>query len=243
MRIKPVPVELDPKSWEGFKGVKNLNIHELVKVFPGYDPLLGVRLVVSGVQVPGQMSYAELSLIVSLVRATGAASFAQIGTYDGSTVLNLLENCPDLKSIVTVDLPQSLHATKGVGTVFPTDKYNASLLNVTEIGRRFRRHPRSHIVRDVRKDSALLVAEDFPQRPEIFFIDGNHSYEYCMSDTRIARQVLARPGVLIWHDFGQIADLPGVTRALMEVADDGEYALYWVKGYPETTLVFGVPRS
>jgi methyltransferase family protein len=240
MRIKPTNVELGPPFYEGFKGIKRINVHDLVKMFPGYDPLKGLRLLVSGIQVPGQMTFAELGVVVSIVRATGATSFAQIGTYDGSTVLNLLENCPDLSSIVTVDLPAALHAAKGEGTVYPTDRFNASMLNVTEIGNRFQNHPRAKIVSDVRKDSALLRPEDFAVAPEVFFIDGSHSYAYCMSDTRIARKVLARPGILIWHDFGQVDHWPEVTRALTEIAEEGEYSLYWLRAFPETTLVFGV---
>jgi len=240
MQIIPRPLKPDPQRWSNFRGVKKININDLAQIFPGYHPLHEVQLTTSGCQIPGQMTFAEMGILVSVVRALRAVSFAQIGTFDGITIRNILDNCPDLKSVVTVDLPDTLHASKGAGTAFPTDNFNASIVNVTDIGYRFRNHPRAGIVRDVRKDSATLTPADFPMPPEVFFVDGNHSYDYCSSDTRIALSVLARPGVMIWHDFGQIDDLPGVTRALTELADDKSYSLYWLKGFPETTLVFGI---
>jgi len=243
MRIIPRPQNPVPQKWMNFHGVRTININELAQILPGYPPLGEVQLTVPAIMIPGHMTMIELAVLVSIVRYTGATSFAQIGTFDGITVRNLLDNCPDLQSIVTVDLPNDQHLAKGSGTVYSTDMFNASIMNYVDIGFRFRNHPRVGIVRDIRKDSAKLTPEDFPVKPEIFFIDGSHTYDYCASDTRIAHQVLAKPGILLWHDFDKINDLPGVTRALTELADDPYYTLYWLTDFPETSLVIGIQNN
>jgi hypothetical protein len=240
MKVVPRPLSAEPEKWAQFKGVRKIGINDLPIIFPGFDPIDEIRLTVSSAPYPGHMSFAELGIVVALVRAMRVTSFAQIGTFDGLTVRNILDNCPDLQNITTVDLPDSMHANKGAGTVYPSDAFNSSLFGYANIGSRYRGHPRAGIVRDVRKDSALLVPEDFAAAPEVFLIDGNHSYQYCASDTKIAHRVLKKPGFIIWHDYGQVEYLPGVTRALNELADTNAYSLYWLKGFPETTLAFGI---
>jgi hypothetical protein len=240
MQAAPRPISADPRRWAKFRGVKKVSIEDMPAIFPGYSPLEQIHLSIPVVPAPAAISLTELSVLISIVRATHAASYAQIGTYDGLTIRNLLDNCPDLQSVVTVDLPEAVHATGGAGSVYPTDIFNSYMLDANFIGHQFRGHSRAGIVRDIRKDSALLTPEDFPVRPEVFFIDGNHVYDYCVSDTRMAHRVLARPGVLIWHNFGNVGDLPGVTRALTEVADDPAYSLYWLNGQTNTSFVFGI---
>jgi hypothetical protein len=242
MRNPPRLLPADQQAAQ-FGGIKKVGLADLQMIFPGYSPLEEITLTVPPLALPGHMTLIELAALVSLVRHSGAKSFAQIGTFDGMAVRALLDNCPDLQSITTVDLPISTHAIGGSGTIYRTDSTSAPMGNAADIGHRFRNHPRAGIVRDLRKDSATLTPEDFPIAPEIFFVDGNHSYQYCVSDTRIAHRVLARPGFLIWHDFGNVGDLPGVSRALTELADERTYCLFWINAAPVTTLVLGIQSA
>jgi hypothetical protein len=52
----------------------------------------------------------------------------------------------------------------------------------------------------------------------VVFIDGSHSYDYVINDSRRALELLRDGrGLIIWHDYGV---WPGVTRALNDLRRD-----------------------
>jgi hypothetical protein len=210
-------------------------------IFPGFSAAGEISLKIPVAPLLGHMQFSELAIVVAVVRTLGATCFAEIGTFDGLTILNLLENCPDLRTIYTVDLPDGIQAHKGAGSVFHIDSVNASMIDSVNIGHRFATHPRRNIVIPIREDSALVSPLHFPVEPEVFFIDGSHTFDYCWSDTQLARKVTSPGGVLIWHDYGNPKYLPGVTEALLRLSREGEMKLYWLD-CPQlrTSLVFGI---
>jgi hypothetical protein len=57
---------------------------------------------------------------------------------------------------------------------------------------------------------------DFCQfgRPDFFFIDGAHTYEYCKQDSEKCYQLCNGSGTFLWHDCNK--DHPGVLRFIRE---------------------------
>jgi hypothetical protein len=241
MRISPHFLAPVPREWSDFRGIVPVDLNQMEIIFPGFSAAGEISLKIPVAPLLGHMQFSELAIVVAVVRTLGATSFAEIGTFDGLTILNLLENCPDLRTIYTVDLPEGIRAHKGAGSVFPIDSINASMIDSVDIGRRFATHPRSSVVIPIREDSALVSPLHFPIEPEVFFIDGSHTFDYCWSDTQLARKVTSPGGVLIWHDYGNPKYLPGVTEALLRLSREGEMKLYWLD-CPQlrTSLVFGI---
>jgi hypothetical protein len=63
------------------------------------------------------------------------------------------------------------------------------------------------------------------------FVDGSHTYDYLLSDTRAAMTMVRPGGVIVWHDYG-VWD--GVTTGLEELEARERYGLRNVRG---TSLV------
>ena len=71
---------------------------------------------------------------------------------------------------------------------------------------------------------------------DFVFVDGSHSYEYVLNDSRLARRLLRKDGdgIIVWHDYGAWR---GVTRALNALyrRDSVFQGLKHIEG---TTLVY-----
>jgi predicted O-methyltransferase YrrM len=61
-------------------------------------------------------------------------------------------------------------------------------------------------------DTARFDFSPYFGKMDMVFIDGAHTYEYLLNDTKIARKLLKDKGVILWHDYA--GDWPGVTKAL-----------------------------
>ncbi len=240
MRIRPQAPGALPQEWADFAGIIPIDLTQLDAMIPGAGTAAEITLRVPIAPLLGHMQFSELAIVVAAVRAMGAESFAEIGTFDGLTVLNLLENCPAVRSVTTVDLPEDTQSAKGAGSVYPIDAVNASMIDTVRIGERFEAHARRGIVKQIRRDSALLEPGDFGSGVDVFFVDGSHTYDYCKSDSRLAEAVTR--DLIIWHDYGNVKYLPGVTQTLFEIAREGGMKLYWLDSAPlRTSLVFGIP--
>jgi predicted O-methyltransferase YrrM len=65
-------------------------------------------------------------------------------------------------------------------------------------------------------DSATFDFSNYRKQVDLIFIDGSHSYEYVLSDSKRALEILNSQGVIFWHDYGA-EWWPGVTQALNEL--------------------------
>ena len=57
---------------------------------------------------------------------------------------------------------------------------------------------------------------DYIDKIVFMFVDGSHSYEYRMSDSKLAYNLVRRGGYILWHDYGS-PYWPDVTEALNEL--------------------------
>jgi len=88
-------------------------------------------------------------------------------------------------------------------------------------------------------DSAKFDFSPYFGTMDLVFVDASHSYEYVLSDSRVARKLLGPAGgVIFWHDYGTWI---GVTRALEELrAGDPRFqGLRRVTGTALACLVVG----
>jgi predicted O-methyltransferase YrrM len=64
-------------------------------------------------------------------------------------------------------------------------------------------------------DSATFDFSFFWGSIDFVFVDGSHSYEYVLNDSRVALRLLKKNGgIIVWHDYDS---WEGVTRALDEL--------------------------
>jgi hypothetical protein len=212
-----------------YEGIPQLSVEEILGKSELANEDLNIELDIPLIGLTGHMTHTETAVIVGLIKAARISSFFEIGTFDGSTVVNLLRNCPLLKQIVTVDLPDDTHTTGGAGTHHLLDRINSSMLDTVSVGSRFKAHPDAAKVIQIRKDSAELRAADL-DRPtyECFLIDGCHTFDYCRNDT----------------EFAKLRALSGVTRYLLQMAGSGDYRLFWLRIRDTiTSLVIGFRRD
>ena len=70
------------------------------------------------------------------------------------------------------------------------------------------------------------------------FIDGDHSSEYALNDTRKALSVLRPGGTILWHDY----EMETVSRVIDGAAILGE-DINWIKGTRIAIGMFDDPLS
>lgn len=145
--------------------------------------------------------------ILHLVRRYRPARFLEIGTHRGMTTRTLAEKFPGM-AITTVDPGDSIPE----GTR-PTNQRN-EYLPKTEVGSLCRGH---HNVRVILNE--FTKHQWGEEKFEMIFIDGNHSYESVLEDSRLALRLVTHPGVVIWHDVKNVKDVDLALQQLVTPSD------------------------
>jgi len=155
----------------------------------------------------GAWSTPLVDVFVVLKAAIGFQSkrILELGSYRGDTARLLAENTgPDTK-IVTVDVePKHGAAYRGL-----------------DIERK--------IQRKVGSISRALFEKD--EKYDFIFVDANHDFNSVMNDTKVAFEVLAEEGVILWHDYcldSYFHGRCGVPEALNEYAK--QYPIVAIRG-------------
>jgi hypothetical protein len=81
-------------------------------------------------------------------------------------------------------------------------------------------------------DTRTLAPDRVSVRPQLCFIDGEHTYESCFADAQFCRQVLAPDGAIAFHDAPII--FPAIATFLRELRRDDVHAV----AYPLPERVF-----
>jgi hypothetical protein len=160
----------------------------------------------------GNPTLIELFCLGVIARGTGARVMFEIGTFDGTTTLQLALNSPSDAVIHTLDLPFG-----GVDrTRRPILSQERRYVLKPSSGSRFLGTPAQAKIRQLFGDSARFSAESFAAQMDLVVVDGSHALDYVRSDSLLAR-TLARPGGwIVWHDYGV---WPDVTTGLLELAN------------------------
>jgi predicted O-methyltransferase YrrM len=160
-------------------------------------------------QRDGNVSLAELAVLNALCRTHRPETIFEIGTFDGRTTLNLAANCD--AQVLTLDLPAG-HATK-FAVVGADNRY----VDKPASGARFTSAPNCHLpearrITQLYGDSASFDFTPWHGKMDLVFVDGAHSYDFVINDTRVALRLLKPAGgVIVWHDYGV---WPDVAKAL-----------------------------
>lgn len=157
-----------------------------------------------------------LSLIAAWLRPS---RIFEIGTASGQGTLLMLAQAPTAE-VHTLDLGNerpSLGQQRG----------QPPWQDLSTIGRSYKDSEHRCRVTQHFGDSARFDFTPFRGRMDLVLIDGAHTREYVLSDSRNALEMLAPGGVIVWDDCTYQS--PGVARALLRLRREGHPA-YRVAG-------------
>ena len=180
----------------------------------------------------GNVRVSELGILSALAAdCRDGSNLFEIGTFDGRTTLNLALNAPAQCMIHTLDLPPDLD------TAFSLAAGERYVANKPKPGTRYEACRETYPaavgrIHQLLGDSGTFDYTPYRDSCSLVFVDGAHSYDYAISDTRAAMEMVERDGVVVWHDYGV---WEGVTKALEELEQRKAYGLRSISG---TSLVF-----
>ena len=184
--------------------------------------------------VAGNITPTELMIIAAFVKQRQSAVCFEIGTFDGRTTENIAANQPDSGKCFTLDLPPD--ATDKAA--LPLASGDITYINKPVSGARISEQTRSSKITQLYGDSGTFDFSPYLGRVDLMFVDGSHSYEYVLSDTEKAYQMVHPGGLLLWHDYNS-RWWPGVTRALNQLqSQDPRFAE--IRHIENTALCFMV---
>jgi predicted O-methyltransferase YrrM len=177
---------------------------ELNQVMPGIE-LVSIEILEAYNRALGTtLEIEEAASLFAIVKFSGAKKILEIGTFDGSTALNLAANTSPDAQIVTVDLPRNWSGDLSLST--PKNYQNVT--DRMKVGQRFINTPYEGKIKQVFGDSATLDWSKLPVPFDVVFIDGCHYYDYVAKDTQNAlKYARAEGGLIIWHDYGYFKDV------------------------------------
>lgn len=180
----------------------------------------------------GNVRISELGVLSAFAAdCRNGSNLFEIGTFDGRTTLNLALNAPAQCMIYTLDLPPDLETTFSLAA---GERY---VSNKPKPGMRYEACRETYPaavgrIHQLLGDSGTFDYTPYRNSCSLVFVDGAHSYDYAVSDTRAAMGLIERGGVVVWHDYGI---WEGVTNALEELEQREGYGLRNING---TSLVF-----
>ena len=152
----------------------------------------------------------DLMALLSILVAESPREVLEIGTFMGHTTRQMAENLPTGK-FHTVDLPEDFSPTRDPDQKLPKDDLH--LIERRVVGREYKGRPCANRITQHFADTANWNFAEAGQ-PTFFFIDGAHTYEYCLSDSEKCFQLAGGRGVFLWHDCDD--GHPGVLQSLNE---------------------------
>jgi predicted O-methyltransferase YrrM len=147
----------------------------------------------------------ETAILLALVKPVAPRVVIEFGCNQGITAKRLLENLPTLEKYIGIDVPFGHRATlpcQQTETPVNAGWYAA------DDQRFFLLLSRSQFLRSGHLEPCDVV-----------FIDGDHSEEAVLHESRLARRLVRAPGLIAWHDYSN--PHVEVTRALDRLHDEG----------------------
>ena len=159
----------------------------------------------------GNVSMPELMSINRAIGFHKPINLFEIGTFNGRTTLNMAANCSKKSKVYTLDLPkEQLNSTN-----LPIAPGEKAFIDKEVIGSNYLGTVYEKKIIQLYGDSATFDFSRFNNKINFIFIDGSHSYEYVLNDSKKALSLLKNgKGAIMWHDYGGWI---GVTKALNEL--------------------------
>ncbi len=184
----------------GIERLPTININDM---FGGVNDKLDVC-----VFLDGGSSVMDLLLLKLLAKRKPGINYLEIGTWRGESLSNV---APFVDKCTTINLPKEDLLAFGKSEDFV--KAHGSLSKNNDN------------VRPVFMNSLKLDFADLEEKYDLIFVDGNHSYDGILNDSKKVFDVRRDPdSVIVWHDYGYspqsvrhstlLAILDGVPREL-----------------------------
>lgn len=178
----------------------------------------------------GNINDYQMQCLISAVQKRSLKKLFEFGTFDGRTTLNLATFSSDDAVVFTLDLPQE----KLGSTVHAVAGDNKQYVMGRDAKRRFQDSPCKSKIFQLWDDSATFDFDNFCSANgpmDMVFVDGCHSKEYTLNDSRKAKTLVrgTSNSIIIWHDYGGC--WKEVTEALdyLYENEDGFEGLVFVK--------------
>jgi hypothetical protein len=178
----------------------------------------------------GNVHLGELAVLAQAAAAIPAgSSVVEIGTFDGRSTLNLAINARQAR-VFTLDLPPQEAA------LYPLAPGERRYVDKPQPGARFRAcdpvwQEAARRITQLLGDSATFDWTPYEGRAGLVFVDGSHAYDYVRKDSATALRLVAKGGLVFWHDYGR---WEGVSRALDELEAEHRLGLRHIRA---TSLV------
>jgi predicted O-methyltransferase YrrM len=136
------------------------------------------------------MGNGELEVLIALVASVNPKSVLEIGVNEGRTAKAILANVPGIEKYIGVDVPHGYVTAREVQRKEVPEKPG----DLASGDERF-----ELILRP--RGSMDLSEKDLPRLFDAVFIDGDHGFEAVLHDTLLARNIVRKGGIIIWHDY------------------------------------------
>ncbi|HEY6886498.1 MAG TPA: class I SAM-dependent methyltransferase [Solirubrobacter sp.] len=159
----------------------------------------------------------------------GTFDYLEIGSHLGGSLQAFVRDAR-VTGIVSIDLrPEATPDERGKDIPYIGNSTQRMLDNLAAL-------PEGDTakIHTIDADTRTLTPADVSLRPQLCFIDGEHTNESCLADARFCRSVLADRGVIAFHDTGLI--FPAINAFLAELRADGLKPI----AYPLPDVVFAI---
>jgi len=193
--------------------VNIVNESEIKDILPSYDQTI---------QYPdydrGLIMRSDIEVMLRLLKSTNSKSLLEIGTWLGKTtkILSLY-----LDKVYTLDIDRESTDLSKI-----TKGQIGELLYHKDIGSScFDRKNVIQFYGDSASEKVIkMVKNGIGKHVDSCFIDGNHTYEYCLSDTNNMLSMVKHSGLMMWHDVKE-EDGNGV----IDVLNSFPFTVYSIK--------------
>ena len=175
--------------------------YKLFTLIDGSDRDNTVRIPIPKRRGTGGLSLLETFSLIAAAKLVDAQRIFEIGTYLGTTTLNLALNVREDSEILTLDLDEEQAA---LASQHPAD----SKLTKTHLDSQktldFLETPVSRKVKTLTGDSKKFDFSPWKACVDLIFIDGGHDFATVKSDTENAFELIRtdRRSCILWHDYG-----------------------------------------
>jgi len=162
----------------------------------------------------------ETMLLLGLLEGVQPKVVIEIGVQLGVTAKNILEEIKSVETYIGIDVP--FHHKMPLPAQQSEVPASPGLYALED--------PRFWLLVCKGGSQTLMPADLEPC--DAVFIDGDHSFDAVMHDSRLARALVRPGGIIVWHDFRNAS--VEVTEAIIQLRDEG-----WpISSIPNSWLAF-----
>lgn len=164
----------------------------------------------------GNTSDTESWILAALSKK--ASRMFEFGTLDGHTAYLWARNSPADAVVVTLTLGPQQHELYKAEKGDAAQAARSALEESRSGGFLYSGTAAEEKIIQLYGDSKDFDESPFAQSCDLIFVDGSHAYSYVKSDSHKALRMIRPGGLILWHDYRGPGEIPGVYKALGELA-------------------------